>query len=153
MRQIVGTSDRLPPRDDRGRIVWLEAPAPSSFEWASIEVERVEMEHAPDLVAHGYRVHLERRTIAYTGDTRDCPAVDKLAEGADLLIVECGDTVRGDPPIHFTWREIFALRARLPRTTDILVTHYDPDAVPGWARALAGTGAIELAEDFAVYEV
>ncbi|MEZ4504123.1 MAG: MBL fold metallo-hydrolase [Dehalococcoidia bacterium] len=152
LRQIVGTSDRLPPREDASRIVWLEDPAPSSFEWAGIEVERVEMEHAPTLTAHGYRAHLEGRTVAYTGDTRDCPAVDALAEGADLLIVECGDgSTPGAPPaIHFTWSDILALRRRLPRTPEVLVTHYDHLDVPLEVRGIEG---LTLAEDFATYEV
>jgi len=152
VRQIVGTSDRLPPRDDTSRIVWIEAPAPSSFEWAGIEVARLEMEHAPTLVAHGYRVHLDGRTVAYTGDTRACPAVDALAAGADLLIVECGDgSTPGAPPtIHLAWTEVFALRERLPRSTEVLVTHYDHLDVPPEARAIEG---LALAEDFAVYEV
>ena len=71
-----------------------------------------------------------------------------LAEGADLLITECG----GDRAFgHTSWDDVRELRAALDPSTRVLVTHYDPLAVPALgANALDG---VELAEDFGVYEV
>ena len=146
LREIIGDSDRLPDRDDPS-IVWLESEGGSSFEWAGALVECVEMDHAADIPALGFRVQLDGRTVAYTGDTRLCPAVERLAEGADLLIAECGgDAEHG----HMSWDDIRALRETLPASTRILVTHY---AEPADRAALEAIDGLELAEDFAVYEV
>ncbi|MXW35087.1 MAG: MBL fold metallo-hydrolase [Chloroflexi bacterium] len=146
LREVVGTSSRLPDRDDP-RIAWFEQRGGSAFEWAGAQVECVAMDHAPDIDALGFRVRLPGGVVAYSGDTGYGEALLSLAEGADLLIAECGgDREHG----HMTWDHIRALRAAVDPSTRLLVTHYDPLAVPDWARALDG---VELAEDFAVYEI
>jgi ribonuclease BN (tRNA processing enzyme) len=145
LREVIGPSTRLPRRVDP-RIVWFEQGGGSAFEWAGAHVETIKMEHTPTLTALGYRVQMEGRLLAYTGDTRICEAVDRLADHADLLIVECG----GDrEAYHFAWPDILALRARLPAAQRMLVTHYG-DAPPLEVTAAPG---IELAEDFATYWV
>ncbi len=143
MREIVGTSPRLPPRDDP-RTVWFEQPGGSEFEWEGVRVECVEVEHAPAITALGFRIHLGGRVLAYSGDTRLCDALYALAEGADLLITEGGGE---SDHHHMTWDDVFALRRALPPATRMLVTHYpEPRELPD----LAG---LALAEDFATYEV
>ena len=146
LREVVGTSSRLPERDDP-RIDWFEQAGGSAFEWAGVEVECVAMDHAPGIDALGFRVRLSGGVVAYSGDTGYGEALLSLAGGADLLIAECGgDREHG----HMEWDDVRSLRAALDPATRLLVTHYDPLAVPEWARALDG---VELAEDFATYEV
>ena len=146
LREIIGTSSRLPDRDDP-RIEWFEQPGGSAFEWAGMQVECVAMDHSPDIDALGFRVRHPAGVVAYSGDTSYGVALLSLAEGADLLIAECGgDSAQG----HLEWEDVRALRAALDPSTRLLVTHYDPLAVPGWARSLDG---VELAEDFGVYEI
>ena len=146
LREVVGTSSRLPDRDD-ARIEWFEQPGGSAFEWAGVQVECVAMDHAPGIEALGFRLRLPGGVVAYSGDTAYGEALLQLAEGADLLIAECGgDRKQG----HMEWEDIRTLRAALDASTRLLVTHYDPRAVPDWARSLDG---VELAEDFATYEV
>ena len=146
LREIIGTSSRLPERDDP-RIVWFEQPGGSAFEWAGVQVECVAMDHAPGIDALGFRVRHPDGVVAYSGDTAYGEALLSLAEGADLLIAECGgDRAQG----HLEWDDVRALRAAIDPSTRLLVTHYDPLAVPEWARILDG---VELAEDFGVYEV
>lgn len=53
--------------------------------WASDRVGG-EAEHAI-----GYRITIGGRIVAYTGDTGPCPALQALAEGADLLVSEVVD--------------------------------------------------------------
>jgi ribonuclease BN (tRNA processing enzyme) len=144
LREVIGASSRLPDRDDP-RIVWFEQRGGSAFEWAGATVECIEVEHAPELTALGYRIRSAGGVIAYTGDTRHCDAVYALAEGAETLIVECGG---GDPAIHFEWPDIRELRHRLPGSTHVLVTHYGDEA-PLEVRELPG---LTLAEDFAAYD-
>ena len=146
LREVIGASDRLPDRDDP-RVRWFEQAGGSAFEWAGLRVECVAMEHGHDIEALGFRVRHPNGVVAYTGDTAYVEAVHSLAEGADLLITECGgDRAYG----HTSWDDVRELRAALDPSTRLLVTHYDPLAVPGWARTLDG---VELAEDFASYEI
>ena len=150
LREVIGDTPRLPARDDP-RLRWLEQPGGSAFSWAGARVECVTVEHAPDLAALGYRVRLGGRTLAYTGDARLTPAIDELAAGADLLIVECGgDRARG----HFEWDDVRELRGRLPATTRMLVTHYDHATAPNPASLVSSSGGgVELAQDLARYEL
>ena len=146
LREVIGPSDRLPERDDP-RVRWFEQAGGSAFEWAGLRVECVAMEHGHGIEALGFRVSHPDGVVAYTGDTAYVEAVLTLAEGADLLITECGgDRAYG----HTSWDDVHELRDALDPSTRLLVTHYDPLAVPDWARALAG---VELAEDFARYEI
>ena len=147
LREIVGGSARLP-GDGDPRLRWFEQEGGSAFEWAGLRVGCEAMEHSPGLPALGFRVAARGGpVVAYSGDTRWCEALLRLGDGADLLIAECGgDRASG----HLAWEDVRALREALGPATRLLVTHYDPLAVPAWARALDG---LELAEDFAAYEV
>ena len=127
LREIVGDSSRLPERDDP-RIEWFEQAGGSSFECAGVRVECVAMDHAPGIDALGFRVRLPGGVVAYSGDTAYGAAVLSLAESADLLIAECGGD-RGQG--HMEWDDLRELRAALDASTRLLVTHYDPLAVPG----------------------
>ncbi len=143
--ELIGNSRRLPgPRDPRLR--WFEQEGGSSFTWQDIRIDCISVEHAPDLPALGYRVRIGGRTLAYTGDARLTPAIDELAAGSDLLIVECGGArERG----HFEWDDVRELRGRLPAATRVLVTHYDHMTAP----ERSSLPNIELAEDLARYEL
>lgn len=144
LREVIGPSARLPERGDP-RVVWFEQRDGGAFEWAGVRVECFEVEHAADITALGFRVRTAGGVVAYTGDTRLCDAVLRLAEGAEVVIVECGgDREHG----HFEWPDIATLRRELSMSTHVLVTHYGEDA-PDAVRALAG---VTLAEDFATYE-
>ncbi|MYH40429.1 MAG: ribonuclease Z [Chloroflexi bacterium] len=143
--ELVGPSPRLP-RPDDPRVRWFEQEGGASFTWRDVRVECIAVEHAPPLPALGYRIGIAGRTLAYTGDARLTPAIDELARGADLLVVECGgDRERG----HLDWDDVRELRSRLPRSTRVLVTHYDHASAPE-PSSLPG---IELAQDLARYEV
>ena len=111
-----------------------------------MSVECVEVEHAPEITALGFRVHLGGRLLAYSGDTRMCDALRVLAEGADTLIIECGGHRETH---HMTWDDVFALRETLPSSTRMLVTHYDHRTAPD----VSAVNGLALAEDFATYEV
>ncbi|GIG28353.1 MBL fold metallo-hydrolase [Cellulomonas marina] len=83
-------------------------------------------------------------TLAYSGDTDECPGLDALADGADLLLSEAAylegrdDAVRG---VHLTGRRagLAAARAGVPR---LVLTH-----VPAW-----NDPAETLAEATAVFD-
>jgi ribonuclease BN (tRNA processing enzyme) len=86
----------------------------------------------PVLVAHpvtayGLRVEAGGRTLAYTGDTGPCEALDVLAGGADLLLAEASFREGDDNPrdLHLTGRDAgeVAARNQVPR---LVVTHVPP---------------------------
>ena len=142
LREVIGESERLPPRDDP-RITWFEGGDGASFEWADATVECFEVDHDPALTSLGFRVDAGGSVIAYSGDTRPCAAVERLAEGADLLVLECGVGT-----YHFDWPDVLALRSRLPASTQVLVTHYPDEG----SDAVRGVPGLRLAEDFGTYE-
>ncbi|MDA1004623.1 MAG: ribonuclease Z [Chloroflexi bacterium] len=142
VRTVVGDHSHRVLRDDP-RFAWIEDDGGARFEWAGVVVETVRMQHAvPD---NGYRIHIDGAVVAYTGDTAPGPHIAELAEGADVLIVECGG---GGPGLHCDWDDVIAIRHALPASTKVLVTHYDPLSVP----PLPPLAGFTLAEDFAVYE-
>lgn len=65
------------------------------------KVAAIKQQHA--YVDHGFRLNLEGKIIAYTGDCAFTDASRKLAEGADLLICECGAKKITEPDVwgHF----------------------------------------------------
>lgn len=131
---------------DRGHeaVKWIEPREGEPFEHAGARVEVVEMVHS--VPNNGYRVHLDGGVVAYTGDTSPGDHILRLAEGADVLIVECG----GDfPGVHCSWDDLRELRTQLPAATAMLVTHYDSTTVP---EDIGGIDGLELAQDFETYE-
>ena len=143
VREIIGDSSRMPARDD-ARITWLELSDGERFEWEGVTVQAVEVDHVPQFVALGFRVQLDGLLVAYTGDTQLCDAVHTLAEGADLLVLECGGG-----PAHMRWDDIHRLRDELPASTRMLVTHYNGLTAPD----VSAVEGLTLAEDFASYEL
>ncbi|MBM3139753.1 MAG: ribonuclease Z [Chloroflexi bacterium] len=84
--EITGDHRDQPSRADR-RFAWFERDGGARFERAGAHVETVRMEHSgPD---NGYRVHVDGGVVAYTGDTAPGDHIHELAQGADVLIVEC----------------------------------------------------------------
>jgi ribonuclease BN (tRNA processing enzyme) len=80
---------------------------------AGVRFETVRLDHS-GVDGHGYRVHLDGRVLAYAGDTRATPPLERLVEGADVVITEA--TGPGPIASHTSWEEAAALRARHPGT-------------------------------------
>ena len=80
--------------------------------------------------AYGFRVTAGGKTLAYTGDTGPCPALDELAAGADLLLAEASFRHGDDNPanLHLTGRQAGELAGR-HRVERLVLTH-----VPPWHR-------------------
>ncbi|HET8568286.1 MAG TPA: MBL fold metallo-hydrolase [Candidatus Limnocylindria bacterium] len=105
-----------------------------------LTVAYVAVDHTPGTAAHALRVSAGGRTIAYTGDTAWCDAVEEVAEGADLLIAECYGWDRAIPK-HLDHATLVANRARL-RARRVVVTHLGPAAL-----AREREAAFEVARD------
>lgn len=87
-------------------------------------VEVFKMRHAYE--NHAFRVILEGKTVAYSGDTGICPNSKKLAQDADLLIHECSYI---KAPKNESWGHVDpVLAANLAREANVkklILTHFD----------------------------
>jgi ribonuclease BN (tRNA processing enzyme) len=90
-----------------------------------IVVEPVRVAHP--VPAYAMRVTAGGRTLAYTGDTGPCDALDRLAGGADLLLAEASFHHGADnpPDVHLTGHQAGEVAARngVPR---LVITHVPP---------------------------
>ncbi len=77
---------------------------------------------------HGYRVRLEDKVIAYSGDTRVGPNSYVLAGNADVLIHECASLEReaGKDWGHVNSEEAAEL-AKKAKTRQLILTHFGAD--------------------------
>jgi ribonuclease BN (tRNA processing enzyme) len=116
------------------------------------EVSAVPVDHPT--TAFGLRVRHNGRTLAYTGDTGPCGALDELARGADVLLAEATWTDAPDRPagVHLSGRQAGAL-ARRAGVGRLLLTHVAPwsdrDAILAEARAeFPGAVLVEQGEGY-----
>ena len=86
-----------------------------------LDVVALPVAHLPETAPHGLRVSAEGRTIAYTGDTDWCPALSRLADGADLFIAEAYSFEKRIPQ-HLSHAALLAHRDEL-RARRIVLTH------------------------------
>jgi ribonuclease BN (tRNA processing enzyme) len=109
------------------------------------------------VTAYGFRVEVEGRTFAYSGDTGPCPQLLELVKGADLLLSEAAFQEGRDNPrdLHLTGREA-GTAARDAGVGRLVLTHippwHDPQVALDEARGVF-SGSVELAATGATYEV
>lgn len=106
--------------------------AERSGEVAGVHYETVALEHGT-VPGMGYRLLLGGRVLAYAGDTRATPALDRLVEGADVAITEA--TGPGEVGTHTSFEEAAALIARHP-STRFFLNHVFSGEPPGAAHDL-----------------
>lgn len=107
--------------------------------------------------AYGMRIERGARSIAYTGDTGPCDALDALADGVDTLLAEAAWTDHPSRPtgLHLSGRQAGELAARAG-VGRLVVTHVQPwvDASAVLAEAKAAfQGDVVLAAPGAVFEI
>lgn len=159
------------PRGTAGRLARAyDVPVPPGMsgqldvrEWTDAEPVRIgPLTVTPHRVLHpveayGMRVEAGGAVLAYTGDTDDCPGLDDVARGADVLLSEAAfhegrDAVRG---IHLTARRAAQVAER-NGVARLVLTHLPPWNDPARSVAEAHevwSGPLELAVPGAVLEV
>jgi ribonuclease BN (tRNA processing enzyme) len=87
-------------------------------------VVTAEVEHQSGAPSTAVRLSDGSKTLAYSGDTEWTDALLPIADGADLLIIECSGYA-GRIPWHLTWQ---ILKSRLSdlRARQIMITHMNP---------------------------
>lgn len=80
---------------------------------AGVRYETVRLDHGT-MGSNGYRIHINGKVVAYSGDTEATAPLDKLVDGADVAIVEA--TGPGDVFSHMSWENAARLKKRHPST-------------------------------------
>jgi ribonuclease BN (tRNA processing enzyme) len=125
--------------------LYLEADADRQQTVDDLSFRAFSMEHAgKDLDAFGYRLSLADKVIAYTGDTEFCDQIFTLAEGADVLVLDCS-YCESRGLYHVSFADVPEIRKRLPLSTTIILTHLEaePD--------VSGLEGVLVAQDFATF--
>ncbi len=82
-------------------------------------------------IDHGYRLELEGKIIAYTGDCGLTEKVKPLAENADILISECSNKQTDSPDIWGHLDPMLAAQiAKEGKVKQLILTHFSPAAYP-----------------------
>lgn len=107
---------------------------------------------------YGFRVEAGGRTLAYTGDTDTCAALDPLMTGADLVLADAAfvdgrDAIRG---IHLSGRRAAEAAVSAGGVSRLMLTHLpvwnDPEVCRAQAAAV-WPGEVELAEPGVTYAI
>jgi ribonuclease BN (tRNA processing enzyme) len=107
--------------------------------------------------AYGVRVTAGSSSLAYTGDTGLCDALDRLAGGVDLLLAEASFHHGADnpPDVHLTGHQAGEVASR-NAVGRLVITHvppwYDVDQMLAEAR-LTYDGAVSAAVPGASYDI
>lgn len=135
---------------------WLERlPVPvlihevqsERFNLGPWQIETLPMSHG--IPANGYRLELDGKALAYTGDTGFCDEVIALARRADWLIIDCAFPDGHGMPAHLTAGEVGQLAAQAG-CCRVLLTHFYPECFAVDVAAQCRkyfSGEIELASD------
>jgi ribonuclease Z len=88
----------------------------------------VEVVHVPHLRCFGYLFDRGSQVIGYSGDTTPCAGLTELADGSDVLVLECnGSHPDGAlPPTHMDEAAVQRLQAQHP-DLPLVLTHLGGD--------------------------
>jgi ribonuclease BN (tRNA processing enzyme) len=119
-------------------VVEVESGAPETL--GPIRVSGYPVEHASGAPAYAWRVAVDGKVLAYSGDTAWTDRLIDVARDADLFVCEAY-TYERDVRFHLSYRRLLAERSRLS-CRRIVVTHLGPDML-----AHTGESEFECAED------
>lgn len=102
-----------------------------------IKFECLKLDHID--YTFGYRFYLEDKIISYCSDTKPCENDLKLAKDADVLIHECGYSVRPEKDFwgHTDPEEAGEI-AKKAGVKKLCLTHFGPNAFDSKAKRLIG---------------
>lgn len=146
----------LDPEPGMSEVFDFHTLEPGTFPLGPFTVTAAPMNHVVD--SFGFRVEQGGASLAYSGDTGECPALVDLAGGVDLLLAEASFLERPGLPddLHLTARQAgeHAARAGVRRLvlTHLVPWNDDQDSLTE-AKASGYRGQIELAFQGAVYEL
>lgn len=93
-----------------------------------LQYRAVEVDHGGvGLECFGFRVEIDGRSLAYTGDTRYCDQLMDLGREAEVLVTDCTYADGRGLPEHMSFTEVRELQARLGGDTEFVLTHLGGD--------------------------
>lgn len=109
------------------RVETIPPDTPRMVDGIRITATRVRHGTDPNGPFYGYRLDLDGRVLAYTGDTQWTDALVPLGRDADLLVAEASSWER-DIPFHMS---VATLRERLPQVgaRRVILTHMGEDVL------------------------
>ncbi len=114
-------------RDAGYRRCYVDARANIDQTAGPVSFRAVPMNHVREsMQAMGYRVSIDGKTVAYTGDTMFCEEIFDLAAGADVLVVDCTYS-EGCGPEHMGLDDVRVIRKRIAPGTAMVLTHLDAE--------------------------
>lgn len=114
-------------RDAGYRRIYIEAKPGTDQRAGPISFRAVPMNHVKgSLQAFGYRAQINGKTIAYTGDTMFCDEIVELAQGCQVLVVDCTYT-EGSGPEHMGLDDVKVIRQRISPDITMILTHLNGD--------------------------
>lgn len=125
----------------------------SSNDWL---VKSFEVKHSENCVCLAYRIESDNKVIAYSGDTGECPALEKAAKNADLAIIEASLPSELEKETHLTGETAGKIAAEA-NVKKLILTHpvpyYLKNFDPKKDAAKFYKGTIILAEDMMNTEI
>ncbi len=121
-----GITPRIP-------IQFVEIERDGEFRAGALTFQAMRMEHF-GMDAYGYRFTYKGRQIAFTGDTGECPQLDRLLDGAEVVITEFTHSLYTEDPGHLNATTVSQLTKRLrAQGATILATHLsgEPEPIDG----------------------
>lgn len=104
---------------------YVEIEPGQEREAGGLRIGAAQMNHAAGSLplALGYRVELEGRIIAYTGDSAWCDGLWEIGRGADVYVCDANYATGRGLPEHLSLEEVSDLRAGLDARTTMILTH------------------------------
>ena len=115
-------------REKSHRQTYIELRDGLEGEVAGLKYLARSVTHSESLECFGFRVQVDGRTLAYSGDSVLCDSLVQLADGADVFVVECS-CWEGDCGHHLNLEDIRELRRRLGPQPNFILTHLDAGRV------------------------
>jgi ribonuclease BN (tRNA processing enzyme) len=125
-------TDRSPggPQSYKRRYVELEPGTERAI--GDLRVSAARMNHAEGSLALclGFRVEIDGRVLAYTGDSAWCDGLFAIGRGADVYVSDCNYATGRNLPEHLSLEEVRDLREKLDPRTELVLTHLGHDERP-----------------------
>ncbi|EKE00571.1 MAG: beta-lactamase protein [uncultured bacterium] len=99
----------------------LVSEAPTNWQGSDFTIKTALLKHAVPNI--GLCLTSDGKTITYSGDTGATPALDKLAAGSALLVLECANNPGQVTPHHLSPEECGQIATKVG-TQQLILTHY-----------------------------
>jgi ribonuclease BN (tRNA processing enzyme) len=134
----------MPVRPNGYRRRYIEVQDGLECEAAGLEFTAAKVEHVASLECFAYRGHAGGRTMMYSGDSKLCDGLLRLAPGAEVLVMDCSN---GGDPVHMSQKDVAVVRQKASENATTIVTHLD-----GFPPALELDGVL-VAHDLARFRL